>query len=49
MRSVEAKKVAEELLKIFSNIGICEELLSDLGTNFTSHLMKEFCSLLNIK
>ena len=49
MRSVETKKVAEELLKIFSNIGICEELLSDLGTNFTSQLMKDFCQLLNIK
>ena len=48
MKSVESKKVAEELLKIFSNIGLCEEILSDLGTNFTSQLMKDFCQLLHI-
>src|ERR1700722_230069 len=49
LRSVESKKVADELLKIFSNIGICEEILSDLGTNFTSKIMKDFCTMLNVK
>jgi hypothetical protein len=35
MKNVEAKNVAKEMFLIFTNIGICEEILTDLGTNFT--------------
>ncbi|XP_071490086.1 uncharacterized protein [Diadema antillarum] len=47
--SVEAEKVADELIKIFSRVGIPDELLTDQGSNFMSLLMKQLCSSLGIK
>ncbi|XP_071818156.1 uncharacterized protein [Apostichopus japonicus] len=44
----EAETIAEELVKLFSRVGIPEEIVSDQGTNFTSKLMKEVCNLLEI-
>ena len=49
MRTVDAEAVADELVKVFSRVGIPEEILTDQGTNFTSKLLGELYRLLNIK
>ena len=41
--------VTEALVDIFSHLGVPEEILSDLGTQFVSECMKEVTRLLNIK
>uniref|UniRef100_A0A8C5LU21 Gypsy retrotransposon integrase-like protein 1 n=1 Tax=Leptobrachium leishanense TaxID=445787 RepID=A0A8C5LU21_9ANUR len=49
LRNTSASTIANELIKLFSRVGIPKEILTDQGTNFTSKLMKEVCALLNIK
>ena len=45
-----ALKVAEALLEhYFSNFGVPQKLVSDMGTNFTSKLIKELCKLVGAK
>ena len=39
--SVEAPRVAKELIKLFSHVGIPDEILTDQGTNFMSTTMEE--------
>ncbi|KAJ8027088.1 hypothetical protein HOLleu_32126 [Holothuria leucospilota] len=46
---IDTERVAEALLDIFSRIGVPEEILSDLGSQFTSSIMKEVGRLLSIK
>ena len=41
--------VAEALVDIFSRLGVPEEILSDLGTQFVSECMREVTQLLSIK
>ena len=41
--------VAEALLNMYSRVGVPEEVLSDLGTQFTSDCMKEVSKFLSIK
>ena len=48
MRSVDAEHVAEELVRLFSRVGIPREILTDQGTNFTSELLAEMYRLLHI-
>ena len=48
LKSIETKVIVQELMKCFSNIGLCNYLCPDLGTNFTSKLMKEFCMAMGI-
>ena len=45
LRSIEA---AEELVKIFSRVGIPKEILTDQGSNFTSRLLGELYNMLHI-
>ena len=47
--NIDTKTVAEALVDIFSCLGIPEEILSDLGTQFVSDCMKEVARLLSIK
>ncbi|XP_037505621.1 uncharacterized protein LOC119381945 [Rhipicephalus sanguineus] len=47
--SIESERVAEALLKIFSRVGVPEEMLSDRGSNFTSELMSEVGRLLSLR
>jgi len=47
--SIESERVAEALLEVFSRVGFPREILSDLGTNFTSELMKEVCRLISLR
>ena len=49
LRSIEAKRIAEELVKIFSWVGLPKEVLTDQGSNFISKLLKEIYRLLHIK
>ena len=45
----DVDSVAEALLTIFSRVGIPQEIVSDRGTQFTSHLMAELHKLLGVK
>ena len=47
--SVEAPRVAKELVNLFSHVGIPDEILTDQGTNFMSTMMEEIYRLLHIK
>ena len=48
LRSTDAKYFAEELVTVFSRVGVPREILTDQGSNFTSQLLKEFYHLLHI-
>ena len=47
--SIEAKRIATELMKVMSHIGIPDKLLSDWGSNFVGKVMTQLCQSLNIK
>ena len=47
--STDAEHIAEELVHIFSRIGIPEEILTDQGAIFKSTLLREVSKLLRIK
>ena len=49
LKEIDSVSVAEALLVIFSRVGIPREILSDRGTQFTSHLMGELHKLLGVK
>ena len=49
LKNIDTETVAEALVDIFSRLGIPEEILSDLGTQFVSDCMKEVARLLSIK
>ena len=40
---------AEELLKLFSRVGVPKEILTDQGTNFTSQLLIELYRMLHVQ
>ncbi|XP_062599512.1 uncharacterized protein LOC134261046 [Saccostrea cucullata] len=46
--SIETERVAEALIDIFSRIGVPEEMLSDMGSQFTSSIMREVSRLLSL-
>ena len=49
MKYVDAASVAEELVRIFSRVGVPKEVLTDQGTNFTSQLLSELYRMLHVK
>ena len=49
LRKVDAGSLAEQLIQLFSRVGIPREVLSDQGTNFMSQLLRELYNLLNIR
>ena len=49
LSSIETEAVAEALVSIFSRVGIPKEILTDMGSQFTSALMKEVSRLLSFK
>ena len=49
LKNISTKTVAEALLDLYSRVGIPEEALSDLGTQFVSHSMQEVSRLLSIR
>ena len=50
LKSIDASEipVAEELIKLFSHVGIPDEILTDQGSNFTSQLLIEIYRMLHI-
>ena len=48
-KKIDTETVAEALVDIFRHLGIPEEILSDLGTQFMSDCMKDVACLLSIK
>ena len=49
LRSIDAEHIAEELVKVFSRVGVPKEILTDQGSNFTSQLLAEVYRLLHIQ
>ena len=49
LKNIDTETVAEALVDIFSCLGVSEEILSDLGTQFVSDCMGEVTRLLSIK
>ena len=49
MKHVDAANVAEELVRIFSRVSVPKEILTDQGTNFTSHLLAELYKMLHVR
>ena len=48
LKSITAEAVAEALVSIFSSTGLPDELLCDLGTQFTADVMREVLRMLSI-
>ena len=48
LKSIEAERVAEELLKLFARVGLPKEILTDQGSNFTSQLLTELYKMLHV-
>ena len=48
MKNIDADRVAEELVNIFSRVGLPKEILTDQGTNFQSQLLQEIHRLLQV-
>lgn len=49
LRSVMANKIAEELVKWVSRIGILQEILTDQDKNCMSNVVKSICNILQFK
>ena len=48
VKAVDVEHIAEELVRIFTRVGIPEEILTDQGSNFTSQLQSEIYQLLHV-
>lgn len=49
LKKIDTETVAEALLEVYSRVGIPEEVLSDLGSQFVSDVMTEVSRLLSIR
>jgi len=49
LRNIDTETVAEALFEMFSRVGVPNEILSDMGKQFTSDLMKEIQRLLSVR
>ena len=47
--NIETERVAEALIDIFCRVGFPSEMLTDLGSQFTSSLMNEICRLISLR
>lgn len=47
--SIETERVAEVRLQIFCLVGVKREILTDMGSQFTSGLMKEVSRIVSLK
>lgn len=48
LHSIESESIVEELVKLFSLVGIPQDILTDQGNNFMSKLLQELYKLLHI-
>ena len=46
---IEAERVAEALMSVFTRVGIPKEMLTDQGSQFTSEIMRQVSTLLSMK
>ncbi len=46
--SIDASRIANEVVNLFARVGMPAEILTDQGTNFMSALLQELYQLLNI-
>ena len=49
LKNTDAETIAEELVALFSRVGIPHEILTDQGSNFQSQLLKELYRLLRVE
>ena len=49
LKNIDTSTVAEALLSIFSRVGLPKQVLSDNGSQFTGHMMKEVYRILGIQ
>ena len=49
LKNFDTETVAEALVDILSSLGVSEEILSDVGTQFVSECMEDVAQLLSIK
>ena len=49
LSSTEAPRIAKELVSVFAQVGIPDEMLTDQGPNFMSCLLEEVYKLLKVK
>ena len=49
LKRINSEAVAEALVEIYSRVGVPQEILTDLGTQFVSDCMKEVSRLLRVK
>jgi transposase InsO family protein len=47
--SIEAERIAQSLVQLFSRLGVARVILSDQGSNFTSTLLKQLYDMLGVK
>lgn len=47
--SIETERVAEALIEVFCRVGFPREMLTDMGTQFTSDLMSEVSRLISLR
>ena len=48
IKSIDAGRIAEELIKLFARVGVPEEILTNQGSNFTSSLLAELYRMLHV-
>ncbi|XP_061184347.1 uncharacterized protein LOC133192347 [Saccostrea echinata] len=49
LKGIDTERVAEALVDVFCRVGVPKEMLTDIGTQFTSELMTEVSRLLSIR
>ncbi|XP_064418480.1 uncharacterized protein LOC135358762 [Latimeria chalumnae] len=49
LRNTSTKSIASALLQLITRVGIPREILTDQGTPFMSHIMRDLCKLLGVK
>jgi hypothetical protein len=49
LTGIDTVQVAEAMLEMYSRVGFPEEVLSDMGTQFTSQLMREVSRLISVR
>ena len=48
MRKIQAKDVSKRVLSFVCQLGLPEEILTDLGTNFQATMMQQLYDILDI-